>query len=74
MRHSFLGLLAGEMCLAQIQSPLDPAPPLVLQLATAKQLVDLLSFSGDQLTLDLIVKFRELFVAVVTIASELDVL
>src|SRR5260370_7531302 len=62
------------MRLAQIELSLDPAPRLVLELAVAKQLVDLVSLGGDQLTFDLVVKLRELSVAVVAIASALDVL
>ena len=61
------------MRLAQIELSLDPAPRLVFQLAAAKELVDLVSLGGDQQTFDLVVKLTEPSVAVVTVASMLDV-
>ncbi len=61
------------MCLAQIELPLDPASRLVLQPAAAKELVDPLSLGGDQRKFDLIVNLGKLSVAMVTIASVLDV-
>src|SRR6266576_3971531 len=71
---SFLGSPAGEMRLAQIELPLDPAPRLVFELAAAKQLVDVVSLRGDQLELDFLVNLGEPSVALVTIAAVLDVL
>ena len=62
------------MRLAQIELALDPAPRLVLELAAAKQLVDVLPLGHDQLELDLVVELRELPVAVVAIAPMLDIL
>jgi hypothetical protein len=43
MPASLLGSLVGEMSLAQIKFPFDPAPRFVVQLAAAKQLIDVLS-------------------------------
>src|SRR5438132_1281788 len=74
MPRSFLGAPAGEMRLAQIELPLDPAPRLVFELAAAKQLVDVRSFGGDQLELDFLVNLGEPSMALVTIAAVLDVL
>src|SRR5260370_12395887 len=71
---SFLGAPAGEMRLAQIELPLDPAPRLVFELAAAKQLVDVVSLGRDQLDLDFVVNLGEPSVALVTIAAVLDVL
>jgi hypothetical protein len=46
---SILSSLASKSRLAEIEFVLDPAPRLVLQLALAIQVVDVLSFRGDQL-------------------------
>src|SRR5439155_10499046 len=74
MPRSFLGSPAGEMRLAQIEHPLDPAAGVVFELAAEKQLVDVVSLRGDQLELDFLVNLGKPSVALVTIAAVLDVL
>ena len=60
----------GEMSVAQIKLPLDPAPRLVFQLAATIAIVNRLSLCLDQLKLYLVVELGELPAAAV--ASVLD--
>src|SRR5262249_47337665 len=62
------------MRLAQIELTLDAAPRLVVELAVAKQVVDVLAFRGDQLELDIVVDVRELAVPLCAVGPMVDVL
>jgi hypothetical protein len=64
----------GEMSVAQIKLPLDPAPRLVFQLAATIAIVDHLSLRLDQLKLYLVVELGELPAAAVATASVLSLL
>jgi hypothetical protein len=44
---SLLGPHIGQLCLAQIEFPLDSAPRFIFQLAASIQLIDLLPFGFD---------------------------
>ena len=49
-----LGPHIGQLCLAQVEFPLDSAPRLIFQLAASIQLVDLLPFGFDQREFNLV--------------------
>ena len=70
--RSSLRASIGEMSVAQIKLPLDPAPRLVFQLAATIAIVDRLSLRLDQLKLYLVVGLGELPAAAVATASVLD--
>ena len=60
------------MCLPQIQLSLDSSSRLVDQLAGTIEFVDALTFGGDQQGLDLVVQFGQLAVAILPVASILN--
>src|ERR1700676_594473 len=70
--RSILSANAGEMGVAQIELPLNPAPRLVLELTAAIEIIDQVSLGSDQEILDLVATLHEQFMAVVVAASVLD--
>jgi hypothetical protein len=60
------------MGVAQIELPLNPAPRLVLELTAAIEIIDQVSLGSDQEILDLVATLHEPFMAVVAVASVLD--
>lgn len=62
------------MCFTHVELALDPPPRFILQPAAAIELINLLPLGGEQQELNLVAKLDVLTVAVVAIASVLDVL
>jgi hypothetical protein len=52
---SLLSTHISQLCLAQIEFPLDSAPRFIFQLAASIQLIDLLPFGGNQQKFNLVV-------------------
>ena len=59
------------MGFAKIELALDPAPPLIFELAAAPQIVDLPPFRADKEEFDFVAKLGGFSVAVMAIAPEL---
>src|SRR5579883_2189605 len=66
--------LVGEIGLAQVELALDAAPRLVLELAVAEEIVDLLPLPFDEQQLDLVVQLAQPPMAVIAIAAVDDML
>jgi hypothetical protein len=71
---SFLGPLVRKMCFTHVELALNPPPRFILQPAAAIQLISLLPFGGEQQKFNLVAKLDMPSMAVVAIASVLDVL
>jgi hypothetical protein len=61
-----------DVSFAQVKFPFDPASPFVLQLAHAKQLVELVTLRSDQEKFNVILQIRELSVTGVAISWVID--
>ena len=71
LRNSPLLAPVLDLGLPQIKLTLDPSPRLVLELAAAEEIVDMLPLGLDQQELDIAVQLDELLVRGVAIAAVL---
>ncbi len=69
LRNSRLRAPVVDLGLAQIELALDPPPRLVLELAVAEEIVDVLPLGLDQQQLDIAVQIGELLVRGVAVAA-----
>src|SRR3954468_18647328 len=74
LRNSRLLAPVLDLGLAQIELTLDPPPRLVLELAAAEEIVDVLPLGLDQQELDIAVQLDQLLVRGVAIAAVLRML
>src|SRR3954447_24571249 len=74
LRNSRLLAPVLDLGLAQVELTLDPSPRLVLELAAAEEIVDVLPLGLDQQELDIAVQLDELLVRGVAVAAALGML